>query len=516
MLLTRQGSFSPAGLYALDHWVHNGIVGRTNSGGNMSAHIIHTKRNGELATTTTQDIDRIVDELRDEPRIVVHFHGGMVDDEIGMRVADRLDPTYRAAGASPIFFVWSSGLMEVVTGNLPEIFGEGVFQSIRKWVTKFVLGKASQAHGFAPPSDADLWLGLVPPEPEAEALADVDVLDDIDEVSEEERAAFEQEVASDPELQAFSAMIAASPASLAEDEGSPFTLMTPDVVGEIRSDAPTGAAFGPFQAVALARRAGKVVVAVVRRLREHRDHGLYPTIIEEILRALYLGQAGERVWTAMKKETADTFEATDPVRGGRYFMDKLSDLVRDGHRPEITLVGHSTGAVFIDNFLARMDRMRSDPNDPFPSDFRVRNVVFLAPACRFEHFDNVLRARESTFDRFRMFTMSDEFEAKDTLVPFVYPRSLLYFVSGLLEADEEGQNIYDAPIVGMQRYFSMAETYDGPEFKFVRDFVSSDDSRVVWSVDDRGEGFASGAASHSTFDEDPEVLKSIKHLIAEP
>jgi hypothetical protein len=68
----------------------------------------------------------------------------------------------------------------------------------------------------------------------------------------------------------------------------------------------------------------------------------------------------------------------------------------------------------------------------------------------------------------------------------------------------------------MQRFFSMADTYDGPEFKFVRDFISSDESRVVWSVEDRGDGFASAAASHATFDEDPEVLRSIKHLIEQP
>ena len=212
----------------------------------MSAHIIHTKRNGELATTTTQDIDRIVDALRDEPRVVIHFHGGMVDDDTGMKVAARLDPTYRAMGATPVFFVWSSGLMEVVTGNLPEIFGEGVFQSIRKWVTRFVLGKVSATHGFAPPGDDDLWLTLVPPTPEAEPLTEVEVVESIDEVTDDERAAFEQQVAADPELQAFSAMIAASPTSFAGDERSPFTLMSPEVVGEIRSDAPEGAAFGPF------------------------------------------------------------------------------------------------------------------------------------------------------------------------------------------------------------------------------------------------------------------------------
>jgi hypothetical protein len=476
----------------------------------MGAHVIHTKRNGELATTTIEDIDSIVAGLRDKQRLVVHFHGGLVADEVGLRVAARLQPIYEEAGAYPVFFVWSSGLLEVLSGNLPEIFGESVFQSIRKWVTKFVVGKVSQAGALAP-TENEVWLGLIPPEPEAEPLAEVGVGPVVEEIGEDELAAFEREVARDPELMAFTAMVAAP--AFSSVEGSPFTKMSPDVVAEIRSEAPEGAAFGPFEAVALARHAGKIVVAVIRRLRERRDHGLYPTLIEEILRSLYLGEAGERVWTTMKKETADTFEAGEPVRGGRYFMDRLADMIRDGHRPEITLVGHSTGAVFIDNFLGHIGRMSSDPDDPFPSEFRVRNVVFLAPACRFEHFDQVLNIQESTFDRFRMFTMTDEYEMKDALVPFVYPRSLLYFVSGLLETDDSGASLYDAPIVGMQRYFAKNEVYDGPEYKVVRDFVISDDSRAVWSIDARGEGLASGARSHATFDEDPEVLRSIQHMI---
>jgi hypothetical protein len=477
----------------------------------MSAHVIHTKRNGELATTSAEDIDSIVASIRDQQKLVVHFHGGLVADEVGLRVAERLQPIYEAAGAYPVFFVWSSGLLEVLSGNLPEIFGESVFQSIRKWVTKFVLGKVSQSGALAPPREGEVWLALIPPEPEAEPLAEVPVGPGVEEVGEDELAAFEREVAQDPELMAFTAMVAAP--AFSPIEGSPFTKMSLEVVAEIRAEVPAGAAFGPLEAVALARRAGRIVVAVIRRFREHRDHGLYPTLIEEILRALYLGEAGERVWTTMKKETADTFEAREPVRGGRYFMDQLADLIRDGHRPEITLVGHSTGAVFINNFLSHVGRMRSDPDDPFPSDFRVRNVVFLAPACRFEHLDQVLNVHESTFDRFRMFTMTDEYEMKDVLVPFVYPRSLLYFVSGLLETDDMGASLYDAPIVGMQRYFAKSDVYDGPEYKVVRDFVISDDSRAVWSVDARGEGLASGASSHATFDEDPQVLRSVQHMI---
>src|SRR3712207_8891098 len=48
-------------------------------------------------------------------------------------------------------------------------------------------------------------------------------------------------------------------------------------------------------------------------------------------------------------------------------------------------------------------------------------------------------------------TMSDELEKADAVAGAVYPRSLLYLVSGVLEAAKTG-TVPDAPILGMQRF----------------------------------------------------------------
>ena len=54
------------------------------------------------------------------------------------------------------------------------------------------------------------------------------------------------------------------------------------------------------------------MIATVRRLWNKRDHGLYTTIVEEVLRAAYFNRVGEVVWRMMKKDTSDAFQA-DPT-----------------------------------------------------------------------------------------------------------------------------------------------------------------------------------------------------------
>src|SRR5438445_13483579 len=99
-------------------------------------------------------------------RVDVHYHGCLVDHASGMHTAERLYTTYDAAGAYPVFFVWSSGLLEVLRGNLPEILNESVFKSVQKWVTKYAIGKIGQPMGvrgiggLMTPRDLDVNLEL--------------------------------------------------------------------------------------------------------------------------------------------------------------------------------------------------------------------------------------------------------------------------------------------------------------------------------------------------------------------
>jgi hypothetical protein len=496
----------------------------------QSLHVIETAANGELKTTKRQ-VDKILDAVSTESKIVLHFHGGLVNATAGRRIARSLESTYTSAGAYPVFFVWHAGLLEVVQGNLKEIVREEAFSLLEKWVTKFALGKLLQQPGsrglaISAPSDHVVALELARRRQGEEPFEDLEIPHTVTELDPQEEAEFVDMLESDGEAQAVTASIVDS--VLPKDEvarsrgievarrRSEKTLMSPEVVAEFEREAAGEGAGqkGLLSAALLARKGAHVLLQVVQRFRHHNDHGLYPTVVEEILREFYLGNAGAHVWAAMKGETKDTFDEGTPARGGRYFMSGLGRLVQAGHRPEVTLVGHSTGAVFIDNLLRHVDEMRKDPSEALPADFRFKNVVFLAPACTFEDFASTVSGHAHLFDRFRMFTMKDEAERKDHLLSVAYPRSLLYFISGVLETEADGSSSRAKPLVGLNRYYGAATAAYSQALVAGRRFVEADKARVVWSPSSNGDGFAAGALHHGDFDDDPQVRSSLTYLIS--
>jgi hypothetical protein len=84
---------------------------------------------------------------------------------------------------------------------------------------------------------------------------------------------------------------------------------------------------------------------------------------------------------------------------------------------------------------------------------RQFDCIFLAAASLDDFFADALSVVPRRFGRSRTFAMHDGLEAKDAIVPIVYLRSLLYFISGVLEASD------DAPIVGMERYDRNSNVY---------------------------------------------------------
>lgn len=499
--------------------------------------IIHTEKNGELPATGQQDVDAIFAGLRGEKKIVFHFHGGLVKEEAGRQTAVTLDPEYRRAGAVPVFFVWESGLLEVVTGNVQEIAGEDFFKVVLKWVAKFVLAKVAETVGggrsldgqLALPPDIVVYQELAVRDAGAEPFARVNVPETIPEVTDADEAQLAAALEADLDFQ--ETVQAIVDASIPQTEatgarglvvrtrGSARTLMSPEVLDEVKADVQAANAAGGrglLSTAALLNRARKVLTRVISRFRRGHDHGVYPTIMEEILREFYLANVGAAVWTAMKNETRDTFGQGTRPRGGRYAIAKLKELIVQQPDTEITLVGHSTGAVFINNLLAHLEERRADPADPFPSGFQFQNVVFLAPACTFRDFHAVVQGpRADMFRNFRMFTMTDDAESKDQLVKYVYTRSLLYFISGVLEYDDGGRSTPDIPVVGMARYYERENTYGIPEVSSVRKYVRANQKHAVWSpvVGAGSDGFRCRAESHGAFDTDPPTLESIRAMI---
>ena len=113
---------------------------------------------------------------------------------------------------------------------------------------------------------------------------------------------------------------------------------------------------------------------------------------------------------------------------------------------------------------------------------------------------------------FRVYTMDDSYEREDQLVRGVYTRSLLYFISGVLEPDE-----VDAPIMGMIRHASGQGAFaDGPAAEWAP--FMRDRARLVLSdsaILDPGAqaGRRTTSHTHGGFDDDGPTHESLTELL---
>ncbi len=486
--------------------------------------------NGRFSSTSRQDMaDLFRNYQRDggERPLLVHFHGGLVKEAAGMGIARELLPQYWKAGAYPVFFVWEAGLWEVVSRNLPEIFQERIFNRILRRAMQFVLGKAREgasegAKGLALeiPDERDVRDELRRAEagetPYAGLEAGVAAAGDL--TPEQERQ-IRDAVEGDPVIQEQAAAITAGPGAGAKGadvgaEGAVPTLMSPEVLEEMRGPGVDGGK-GLVSSARIATGVVRVVSRVVKRAIKGRDHGLYTTVVEEVLREFYLAHAGGFVWSQMKKDAHDAFQDPADTFGGTAFIDELVEVVRGGARPRVVLVGHSTGAVYICELLRSADaRLRAAEGDR-PVAF---DVVFLAPACTFQLLAETLAQVKHRIGNLRVFAMKDELESRDQLIRLekvpqvapilraLYPRSLLYFVSGVTE-DEA-----DMPLVGMQRYYG--PRYGSGVVREVVDYLGGVRNCSVWSIAGEKKGMFCRAEHHGDFDSDPHTLESIAQIVA--
>ena len=500
-------------------------------------YFIHSGKDGIL-DMRDDDVRALVADLRNTAKVVVHLHGGLINKSTALDKAERLTPVYQAAGVRPVFIIWESGFFETIINNLHEIDKEKIFMFIVKRVLKYAVGKLTNVNGSKASGQLSLPKEIevnsefnrrhkpVPEIPYAgfQPLA-------LDEITEAERKRFEDSLATDTEFQnEVQAIVdSASPEHIeptskgivASRRKSTHTLLSPEIVDELVADSAEKEGKGIFSSATLIIKAGQILWRVIDRFRQKRDHGLYTTVVEEVLREFYIANVGSFVWGAMKKDTQDTFAnvGQQPTRAGWFFVQALGDLLKDGHRLEVSIVAHSAGAIYASNLLTHLAWARADQNHPLPDDFRIKNLIFLAPACSCSLFDQALAShrRIPLFDYFRMFALRDELESGYWEIPGVYPRSLLYFVSGVVEQEHE-MGASDLPLVGMQRYLINTETYRQPEVERVREFLalSPNHGREVWSEVDGGNGLSSDAVTHGGFDNTDDrkrTMESIQHIL---
>lgn len=460
--------------------------------------------------------------------LVFHFHGGLVSERTGREIAARLDAVYRDAGVIPFFHVWESGLHETLLNNAPEIAKEAFFRIVRSHVENFTRrklgqGGADRSAGALPPRavalDRDLTERLL------DATSTRDVVDepepvappDLTELSETEQSALEYELSLDAELtQAVSeistGLVAPSELdslSRSRDAGgaraSRATLMDPAALQRFVDPAAAGAR-GGVNPLKIVKAVVMITARVIHRYVRKRNHKLHATVVEEILREFYIVRIGSLVWSAMKKDTADAFNP-DPQRfGGSAILAALAASA--GAPPRVTLVGHSAGTVAIAHFLQHA-------HATLPAAWTF-DVVLLAPAVTCSAWSTLVLDSPSVsrIRNIRVFAMDDTGERDDVLLPklpFLYPSSLLYLVSGAFE------DSVDEPLVGMQRFYARERFPDAkfPHVARVRDYDGRPQPHHVWSVTAAGAaaGRRSEARSHGAFDEDPATLASLQAIL---
>lgn len=507
-------------------------------------------RLGDPPQSAVSEVARILSlaaQAEPENGLVLHFHGGLVDREYALNnIAAPLTEVYASAKAYPLFFIWESGFKEAIWNNKGDLLKDPAFRELVKKVSEWVLKKVSLTGGFGFKgaggqhiSDTDKfreefdhWFANQRGEPPSETT-DVNVtpatatqakakVADLDELAGQIKDGFDDDKSfTDAMAQAFNASI---PADQVATKGAgsgkkraDVLMLNPDALDEMFPPQPgTGNAGGQvktrgvFSWVGVAKFVAKIVIAVIKRFMAKRDHGVYCTVVEEVLRAAYGDLIGAAIWNQMKKDTLDSFD-DEPGTCGLAVIKGLKALETDSKGfKKLTLVGHSTGAIYICNFLDMAKKIGL--TTPI-------QIVFLAPAVTCERFAQAIDAHnQGGLQNFRMFAMKDEREIGDEMLKPLYTRSLLYFVSGLLEGEavDGGWNAeLDMPLVGMQRFYEQEPVFgDDLSVKKVLDFLNAKPKRVVWSQTlNGGPGLNSDAAHHGDFDNDKLTLDSVVDII---
>lgn len=450
--------------------------------------------------TIPSDLDEWFNSLK-SPHIVLHFHGGLVPEAKGMDIATRMNAFYLEAGMALLTFVWETGLLETVHDALIEISGKRIYKKLLHVLIRRLerrVGGGDGVRGFGNAmSDQEIDRELEQPEP----FADFDVEGHLD-TSARGGVAMPRPLGEDREFEQFEA-------DFRDDVYSDPELL--QFAGEINEESEGIGVRGFISGITLARKLAVIGLRSLRRFISGRDHGFYPTIVEELLREIYIDKVGSFIWGQMKQKAEMMFRSntgrTELDRHpGTYVLEQIAKLQAQDPNCTLDLVGHSAGCIAICHLMSAVAERALG--------VRVRRIVFLAPAGRSELGVEQIVPREVNFERFRMFTMDDSFERLDRMVPIVYPRSLLYFISGVLEPDE-----VDAPLMGMMRHSSRSGPFASGPAKQWADFIFGEPNRLVLSDTmvtnpNAPEGARSTARSHGDFDTDAITLGSLKAFLA--
>lgn len=455
--------------------------------------------------TTPSDVDNIIANIshNNTDKIVLFFHGGLVNELNGVAAAEAMNRVIIESSCYPVSFVWETGLGETIKERLLGIENTRIFKKIIKYVLKKAGSKLKlslDTKGFEALSDEEIEEELEKENPFSDFLEETGARSQmVDRIDDEESLQLELET----ELMEDIEMDVEFKKDL-KNIDLEYDFIDPSVVQVVDEEGQKGL----ISSYKIIKAIAKISFMVIKRFIQKRDHGFYPTVIEEILRELYIAGLGGWIWTGMKKKAGEMWLPNEGLSGekmhtGTYFLDRLNTYAENKNL-RIDLIGHSAGSIAICNLLKTIDEKFNN--------LRVNSVTFMAPACRSDLFYKEVVSESDRFNSFRMFTMTDEAESSDALInniPKLYPRSLLYFISGVLE------NNYDEYILGMHRFSWDSYLNQSQILSEINEFLSESDRLVLSPTNGNSSGLNSTALDHGAFDEDIETINSIKYILTQ-
>jgi hypothetical protein len=459
--------------------------------------------------TLPEHIDKIFQRFENDKvkKISIFFHGGLVNEKTGMETAFKMANHISDAGQAPLCFVWETGLMETITANLGKISESKLINKLIKVLIK----KLSEKLGF------DLTQGrgagnLLTDEQIDEELFKLEPFQSYNQQKLKVSGRGEEAIK----------MLPKNEGDLLNSLEADFTYLIQSDIDFTNAIADTKLYVSPGQGkqargvislTVFIKHVAVIAFRVIKRFISKRDHDFYPTTIEEILRELYVAELGAWVWNNMKAKSSDMWNDNTGLFGfnrfaGRYLLDRLSEYKKKNNDVEINLIGHSAGSIAICNLLKTTSNGYSH--------LIYNKIIFLAPACRIDLFNKELVLNKSKFKKFRMYTMNNQIEILDKLVPYFYTHSLLYLVSGILE--DEGKES-DAYVLGLERHINRTAPYDSPE-----ELISTNEflfetatNRIAFSPTEATApaGLKTKSKSHGGFDDDDDTINSIKYFLNE-
>ena len=242
---------------------------------------------------------------------------------------------------------------------------------------------------------------------------------------------------------------------------------------------------------------------IISRLNSGHDHGLYTTIVEEILICLGVKRLiGKPIWDRMKKDIEVSFSSA-PNAGGTEFVRELIACWANNPEMRVTLVGHSAGAIYLQRFVECLDAQLA------PSAPQKVEIITLAAATSFDRVAQGLSSLRRRVLKARTFGLDDARESGYWEIPLVYNKSLLYIVSSLCDDDPND----DRPILGMQRYWNAKGIYDVSPINEVIAFFSQNNAVWAPSAKSAPAGYRSNAREHGDFPLDQETRDSVCYAL---